>query len=57
MNTTGGPWKARGEAPRISVAQVETVAAAAANGLAIVVGWVASVALGAAVLMLLARGW
>ncbi len=57
MNTTGGPWKARGEAPRISVAQVETVAAAAANELAIVVGWVASVALGAAVLMLLARGW
>ncbi len=60
MNTMGGPWKARGYDPRVwrrPVARIEAVATAAAHEAAIVFVWVASVVVGAAVLMLLAQSW
>ncbi len=55
----GGPWKARGDDPRAwrrPAARVEAAAAAVAHETAIVLAWVASVAVGGAVLMLLAQG-
>jgi len=55
----GGPWKARGDDPRVwrrPVARVEAAAAVAAHEMAIILAWVASVAVGGAVLMLLAQG-
>ena len=60
MNTMRGPWKARGDDPRVwrrPVARIEAVAMAAAHEVATVFAWVASVAVGAAVLMLLAQSW
>ena len=54
----GGPCKARADDPRAGgrpVARIEAVAMAAAHEVATVFAWVASVAVGAAVLMLLAQ--